>query len=86
MLQVRLLGGVAAERDGEQVGLDRLEQQLEGKGFLRVHRRFLVNLSRIREIEPGFKGTLFLTTDTQTHETVPVARRHVPHLHQALGL
>jgi len=29
---------------------------------------------------------LFLTTDTQTHETVPVARRHVPHLHQALGL
>jgi hypothetical protein len=67
-------------------GLDRLEQQLEGKGFLRVHRRFLVNLSRIREIEPGFNGTLFLTTDTQTHETVPVARRHVPHLHQALGL
>jgi sigma-54 dependent transcriptional regulator, acetoin dehydrogenase operon transcriptional activator AcoR len=67
-------------------GLDRLEQQLRGKGFLRVHRRFLVNLSRIREIEPGFKGTLFLTTDTHTHETVPVARRHVAHLHQALGL
>jgi hypothetical protein len=67
-------------------GLDRLEQQLEGRGFLRVHRRFLVNLGRIREIAPGFKGTLFLTTDTHTHETVPVARRHVPHLHQALGL
>jgi hypothetical protein len=67
-------------------GLDRLEQQLEGKGFLRVHRRFLVNLCRIREIELGFKGTLFLTTDTHTHETVPVARRQVPHLHQALGL
>jgi PAS domain-containing protein len=67
-------------------GLDRLEQQLEGKGFLRVHRRFLVNLNRIREIERGFKGTLFLTTDVHTHETVPVARRHVPHLHQALGL
>lgn len=67
-------------------GLDRLERQLEGKGFLRVHRRFLVNLSRIREVEQGFKGTLFLTTDTHSHETVPVARRHVPHLHQALGL
>lgn len=67
-------------------GLDRLEQQLEGKGFLRVHRRYLVNLNRIREIEPGIKGGLFLTTDTHTHETVPVARRHVPHLHQALGL
>ena len=67
-------------------GLDRLEQQLEDKGFLRVHRRFLVNLSRVREIEQGFKGTLLLTTDVQTHETVPVARRHVPQLHQTLGL
>jgi PAS domain-containing protein len=67
-------------------GLDRLEQQLEGKGFLRVHRRFLVNLSRVKEIEQGFKGTLLLTTDPHTHETVPVARRQVPHVHQVLGL
>jgi len=47
---------------------------------------FWSNLSRIREIEQGFKGTLFVTTDTRTHETVPVARRHVPQLHRALGL
>ena len=67
-------------------GLDRLEQQLEDKGFLRVHRRFLVNLGRIKEIELGFKGTLFLATDTRTHETVPVARRHARHLRRALGL
>ncbi|HEX5493333.1 MAG TPA: LytTR family transcriptional regulator DNA-binding domain-containing protein [Mycobacteriales bacterium] len=67
-------------------GLDRLEQQLEDKGFLRVHRRFLVNLGRVREIEKGFKGTLFLATDARTHETVPVARRHAPFLRQALGL
>jgi sigma-54 dependent transcriptional regulator, acetoin dehydrogenase operon transcriptional activator AcoR len=67
-------------------GLDHLERQLAEKGFLRVHRRFLVNLGRIREIEQGFKGTLFVTTDTHTHETVPVARRHTPSLRQALGL
>lgn len=67
-------------------GLDRLEKQLEDQGFLRVHRRFLVNLSRIREIEQGFKGTLFLVTQTRTHEIVPVARRHIPHLRRALGL
>jgi hypothetical protein len=67
-------------------GLDRLEQQLENKGFLRVHRRFLVNLARVREIEQGFKGTLLLVTDARTHETVPVARRHTPSLRQALGL
>src|SRR5215472_18480043 len=67
-------------------GLDRLEQELRDKGFVRVHRRFLVNLSRVREIEPGFKGTLFLATDTRTHETIPVARRHIPYVRQALGL
>ena len=67
-------------------GLEHLERQLDGRGFLRVHRRFLVNLGRIREIEPGFKGALFVTTDPHTHETVPVARRHAPELRQALGM
>jgi hypothetical protein len=67
-------------------GLDRLEQQLAGRGFLRVHRRFLVNLGRIREIEQGFKGALFLATDTRIHETVPVARRHIAYVRQTLGL
>ena len=67
-------------------GLDRLEQDLGGRGFLRVHRRFLVNLGRVREIEQGFKGTLFLATDTRAHETVPVARRHLATVRQALGL
>lgn len=66
-------------------GLDHLEQQLEDKGFLRVHRRFLVNLGRVREIEQGFKGTMYLTTDTPSREVVPVARRHAPHLRQVLG-
>ena len=67
-------------------GLERLEQELGGRGFLRVHRRFLVNLGRVREIEHGFKGALYLATGTRSHETVPVARRHVPQVRQALGL
>jgi hypothetical protein len=67
-------------------GLDRLEQQLADKGFLRVHRRFLVNLNRIREIEQGFQGSLFLHTDTRSHESIPVARRHVADVRLALGL
>jgi hypothetical protein len=67
-------------------GLDHLEQQLGNKGFLRVHRRFLVNLSRVREVEHGLKGTLYLATDVQAREVVPVSRRHAPQLRQALGL
>jgi hypothetical protein len=67
-------------------GLDHLERQLNGRGFLRVHRRFLVNLGRIKEIEPGFKGALFVTTDPQAREAVPVARRHAAELRHALGM
>ena len=67
-------------------GLDRLEQQLQDKGFLRVHRRFLVNPNRIREISQGFKGSLLLHTDTRTHESIPVARRHMADVRHALGL
>jgi hypothetical protein len=67
-------------------GLDHLERELEGQGFLRVHRRFLVNLRRIREIDQGFKGALFLVTDMRSHETVPVSRRHAPVLRKALGV
>lgn len=67
-------------------GLDNMERDLEGHGFLRVHRRFLVNLRRIREIDQGFKGSLFLVTDVRSHETVPVSRRHAPVLRKALGV
>ena len=34
-------------------GLDKLEGELADAGFLRVHRRYVVNLSRVREIERG---------------------------------
>ena len=67
-------------------GLDHLEQQLAEAAFLRVHRRYLVNLRRIREVESGFKGALFVITDARPHETVPVSRRHAAQLRQALGV
>lgn len=67
-------------------GLDNLERELESHGFLRVHRRYLVNLRRIREIDQGFKGSLYLITDVRSHETVPVSRRHAPTLRRALGV
>jgi hypothetical protein len=67
-------------------GLDHLERQLADVAFLRVHRRYLVNLRRIREVESGFKGALFVITDARPHETVPVSRRHAAQLRRALGV
>jgi DNA-binding LytR/AlgR family response regulator len=67
-------------------GLDNVERLLTSYGFRRVHRRFLVNLRRVAELERGIKGELFLIMDSRSHESVPVSRRHAPELRLILGV
>lgn len=67
-------------------GLDNVERMLTSYGFRRVHRRFLVNLRRVAELERGIKGELFLIMDPRSHEVVPVSRRHAPELRRMLGV
>jgi hypothetical protein len=67
-------------------GLDKLDSELADAGFLRVHRRYVVNLSRIREIERGLKGELILVMDDRTNEMVPVSRRNAPAVRRALDI
>ncbi|MEV5077935.1 LytTR family transcriptional regulator DNA-binding domain-containing protein [Streptomyces sp. NPDC056159] len=68
------------------VSLDKLDGELADAGFLRVHRRYVVNLGRIREIERGLKGELSLVMDGRTKEMVPVSRRNAPAVRRALDL
>ncbi|PWI05733.1 Fis family transcriptional regulator [Streptomyces sp. NWU339] len=68
------------------LSLDKLDGELADVGFLRVHRRYVVNLSRIREIERGPKGELSLVMDDRTNEMVPVSRRNAPTVRRALDL
>jgi DNA-binding LytR/AlgR family response regulator len=89
-----------AEADGNEVwlvtdegrlqaavrGIDKLEQELAGGEFLRVHRRFLVNLSCVRAVDRGPRGELSLIMDAAPGETVPVSRRNIPAVRRALGL
>jgi two-component system response regulator LytT len=76
--------------DGERylstLSLAQLEAKLEPRGFFRVHRRFLVNLSQIKEVVPMYGGTLLLTLKDRASTQVPVSRRRVPSLKRALGL
>jgi len=67
-------------------GIDKLEEELAGGEFLRVHRRFLVNLSCVREVDRGSKGELSLIMDGAARDAVPVSRRSVPAVRRALGL
>jgi hypothetical protein len=67
-------------------GLDKLHGELTDAGFLRVHRRYVVNLSHVREIERGLNGELSLILDGPTTETVPVSRRNAPAVRRALDI
>jgi hypothetical protein len=67
-------------------GIDKLEEELAGGEFLRVHRRFLVNLSCVRAVDRGARGELSLIMDGSTREAVPVSRRNVPAVRRALGI
>ena len=67
-------------------GLEKLDSELADADFLRVHRRYVVNLSRIREIEKGFKGEMFLVMDDRANTMVPVSRRNAPAVRRALDI
>jgi len=67
-------------------GIDKLEEELAGGEFLRVHRRFLVNVNCVRAVDRGPRGELSLIMDRAAREAVPVSRRNVPAVRRALGL
>ena len=100
MVLLRLREVCFAESDGNDIwlhtdqgrlraassGLDKLAGELVDAGFLRVHRRYVVNLSRIREVERGYKNEMFLVMDGSANDVVPVSRRNTPAVREALGL
>jgi sigma-54 dependent transcriptional regulator, acetoin dehydrogenase operon transcriptional activator AcoR len=67
-------------------GLGALEDRVAGHGFLRVSRQSLVNLNRVREIAPSFKGGFGLAMDGSPDEVIPVSRRHAAEVRRILGL
>ena len=67
-------------------GIDKLEVELAGGEFLRVHRRFLVNLSRVRAVDKGSRGEFQLVMEGAGREAVPVSRRNIGAVRRALGL
>jgi hypothetical protein len=67
-------------------GIDKLEEELTGADFMRVHRRFIVNMSCVRAVDRGPRGELSLIMEGAAREAVPVSRRNVPAVRRALGL
>lgn len=76
----------AGERYLSTMSLASLESKLDAAGFFRIHRRYLVNLSSVKEVVPMYGGTLLLTLTDPDSTQIPVSRRRVPSLKKALGL
>ena len=65
--------------------LAELERRLEGRGFFRTHRAYVVNLRHARAIEPDFAGALQVIL-SHSQEPVPVSRRQVRAFKRLVGL
>jgi DNA-binding LytR/AlgR family response regulator len=62
--------------------LGEIERRWEPHGFVRVHRRYIVNLRQAVELRPLMNGTAVLVLSDKTE--VPVARRQVGELRRKL--
>ena len=58
----------------------------DGAAFVRVHRQYIVNLDKVVEVIPWFKGTYFLRTDDCKGQQIPVSRHKIGRVKAALGL
>jgi two-component system response regulator LytT len=74
------------ERFLSTLSLSDLEHKLEPQNFFRVHRRYLVNLAKVKEVAPMYGGTMELTLKDSGQTRVPVSRRRAPALKRSLGL
>ncbi|HEX3866811.1 MAG TPA: LytTR family DNA-binding domain-containing protein [Gemmatimonadaceae bacterium] len=60
-----------------------IEPQLDPKSFIRVHRRFIVNVDRIAEIQPWFAGDAIIVL--RTGAKLRLSRTYRERLHARLG-
>lgn len=59
------------------IALKELEDQLDPKQFLRIHRRYIVNLHKIQSVRNGSYGTLTLTLPDKTKLKVSRQKRDI---------
>jgi two-component system response regulator LytT len=65
--------------------LQELEKKLPEEKFHRIHRTYIVNLHRITEFIPWFKGTVQVKMDDKHGTVLPVSRSVVKELKTRLG-
>jgi len=57
-----------------------LEEKLRKLHFFRVNRSYLVNLDKVKQIKPFFKGSCYLVMDDQEKSEISVSRRQTKNI------
>src|SRR5581483_11579907 len=66
--------------------IEELQASLDRDLFWRVHRSYLVNINRIKEVVPWFKSSYQLRMDDKKHTEVPVSRVQTRRLRELFKL
>ncbi len=66
--------------------IEELQSNLDPEIFWRVHRSYLVNINRIKEVIPWFKSSFLLRMDDKRHTEIPVSRVQTKRLRSLLKL
>jgi len=66
--------------------LTELEERLSQKPFFRVHRSFIVNLSKVREVVPLSRTGILLVLTDEKRSKIPVSRSRVREIKELLGV
>ena len=83
-----LITVVASNVEGESNyrTIEELQSNLDPETFWRVHRSFLVNINRIKEVIPWFKSSFQLRMDDKKQTEIPVSRVQTKRLRALLKL
>ncbi|MGM0411671.1 MAG: LytR/AlgR family response regulator transcription factor [Bacillota bacterium] len=65
--------------------LKELEKKLPSN-FFRIHRSYIVNLNKVKEVIPWFKGKYQIVVDDSAEHEIPVSRKKVNKLNEMLNL
>jgi two-component system response regulator LytT len=66
--------------------IEELQAALDPGIFWRVHRSYLVNINKIKEVVPWFKSSYQLRMDDRKHTEIPVSRSQTRRLRELLKL
>ena len=68
------------------LSISEVEKRLDGTGFMRTHRSYLVNIERVSAFERAKDNGRCLFDNVTSLKSAPVSRRFVPKVRTALGI